>query len=148
MKTVISFTRNATLQNILFDEYFSEHQSITVIAFNYDGDGTALCRCDDSLSEIKKANLHKIIFGVDKTILEAYLSSIFDPEMENEEIHRQNDAPLFRLLKLQNMKKYDVTNLAKQTLKEVQALTNDTFHYYTINDGAPIASEHQQDQQC
>lgn len=143
MTTVISFTRNATLQNILFDEYFSEHQSISVIAFNYDGHGTALCRCDDRLTEIEKANLHKIIFGVDKTMLEAYLSSVFDPESENEEIHRQNGTPLFRLPALQNMKKYDVANLAKQTLKEVQALTAGTFHYYAADAWTPTANERQ-----
>lgn len=145
MTTVISFARNSTLQNILFDEYFSEHTLITVIAFNYDGAGTALCRCDDTLAEIEKANLKKIIFGVDKKTLEAYLTSVFDPESEDEGIPRQNGAPVFRLPELQNMKKYDVTNLAKQTLKEVQALSADIFHYYTKTDETPIVSARQQD---
>jgi len=145
MKSVISFARNATLQNILFDEYFAEHQLISVFAFNYDGAGTALCRCDGTLAEIEKANLKKIIFGAGKTLLEAYLTSIFDPESENDGVNRQNGAPLFRLPELQNMKKYDVANLAKKTLKDVQASAGDTFRYYAKTDGSPADSEHHQD---
>lgn len=145
MKSVISFARNATLHNILFDEYFAEHHLISVLAFNYDGAGTALCHCDGTLAEIEKANLRKIIFGVDKTTLEAYLTSIFDPENENEGVPRQNGVPFFRLPELQNMKKYDVANLAKKTLKEVQAQAANTFHYYTRADGALADSGKQQD---
>jgi len=145
MTTVISFCRNATLQNILLDEYFSEHTKITVIAFNYDGAGTALCRCDDALAEIDKANLRKIIFGGDRKMLEAYLTSVFDPESEDDSLPRQNGAPLFRLPTLQNMKKYDVANLAKQTLKEVQALTDEFFHYYCKADEAPSVNSPRQD---
>ena len=144
MKSVISFARNATLHNILFDEYFAEYHSIAVLAFNYDGAGTALCRCDGTIAEIEKSNLRTIIFGVDKTVLEAYLTSIFDPEMENEGIHRQNGAPFFRLPELQNMKKYDVANLAKKTLKEVQAQAANTFHYFSKTDEAPVDSERHQ----
>lgn len=145
MKTVISFTRNATLHNILFDEYFAEYHSVAVLAFNYDGAGTALCRCDGTLTEIQKDNLRKIIFGVDKAVLEAYLTSIFDPESENEGIHRQNGVPFFRLPELQNMKKYDIANLAKKTLKELQAQAANTFHYFTKTDGALSDSERHQD---
>lgn len=145
MKTVISFARNATQRNILFDEYFAEYHSVAVLAFNYDGAGTALCRCDGTLAEIEKDNLRKIIFGVDKAVLEAYLISIFDPESENEGIHRQNGVPFFRLPELQNMKKYDVANLAKKTLKELQAQATDIFHYYTKTDGALNDSERHQD---
>jgi hypothetical protein len=141
MQTVISFTRNETRQNILFDEYFAEYHSIAVIAFNYDGAGTALCLCGDRLAEIEKANLRKIIFGANKTRLEAYLNSIFDPDRESEGICRQDGVPFFRLPALQEMKKYDVANLAKQTLKEVESLTGDTFHYFTPTDGASVDSE-------
>lgn len=143
MKTVISFARNATLQNILFDEYFAEHQSIDVIAFNYDGNGTALCFCDGTLAEIDKNNLRKIIFGVDKTMLEAYLVSVFDPESETDGIRRQDGVPLFRLPELKDMKKYDVANLAKKTLKEVESQAANVFHYYnSITDTMPIDSGH------
>lgn len=148
MKTVLSFARNTTLSNILFDEYFAEHPLIEVIAFNYDGAGTALCHCADRLVEINKDNLHKIIFGGDKTLLESYLNSIFDPELENDTIHRRHGAPFFRLPELRTMKKYDVANLAKKTLKEVQALTSETFHYYTINYGASAAGGPQPDSSC
>ena len=120
--TQISFSKDTTLQNILFDEYFAEYQTIEVIAFNYDGAGAALCRCDGTLAEIHKANLHKIIFGSDRESLVTYLQGIFNPDIETEEIHRQNEIPIFRLPALRQMKKYDVANLAKKTLLEVQAV--------------------------
>jgi hypothetical protein len=52
------------------------------------------------------------------------------------------------LPELRAMKKYDVANLAKKTLKEVQALTSETFHYYTINYGASAAGGPQPDSSC
>lgn len=129
MTTPISFVKDNNLQNILFDEYFAEYQKIEVIAFNYDGTGTALCRCDGNLAEIRKANLHKIIFGSDKENLVTFLQGIFDPEVETEEIHRKNELPIFRLPALQEMKKYDVANLAKKTLQEIQEIEH--FSYFT-----------------
>jgi len=135
MNTQVSFTKDDSLHNILFDEYFAEYQTIEVIAFNYDGTGTALCRCDGTLAGIHKANLHKIIFGSDKASLVAFLQGIFDPEVETEEIHRRNETPIFRLPELQQMKKYDIANLAKKTLLEVQEV--DHLHYYATNSKAP-----------
>lgn len=140
METIISFTRNAVLQNILFDEFFAEHTLIEVVSFNYDGSGTALCLCDERLVEIERDNLRKIIFGANMTTLEAYLTSIFDPEIEDEGVHRQNGRPVFRLPELQNMKKYDVANLAKQTLQEIQSLEEQTFQYYMSADAAPAGT--------
>ena len=141
MTIQISFSKDATLQNILFDEYFAEYRTIEVVAFNYDGAGTALCRCDGNLAEIHKANLRKIIFGSDKACIEAYLQGVFDPDTEAEEIHRQNDTPIFRLPELNRMKRYDVANLAKKTLQEVQAHGVDPFRYYTRDPEAPNADE-------
>lgn len=138
MMTPMSFTKDAKQQNILLDEYFSEHQAIEVIAFNYDGAGTALCRCDGELAEIEKANLHKLIFGAKKAAVEAYLQCVFDPDTDTDDIRRQNGEPVFRLPALRHMKKYDVANLAKQTLKEVQALTANLIHYYVRNEQAPV----------
>jgi len=129
----IALTKDPNLQNILFDEFFSEHQTITVIAFNYDGGGTALCCCDGELAEIHKSNLRKIIFGSDKSSLEAFLQGIFDPETETDDIRRQNDTPVFRLSALNQMKRYDVANLAKQTLQKVHAQDGNHFSYYTLN---------------
>lgn len=140
MESILSFARNATLQNVLFDEFFAEHNLIEVVSFNYDGAGTALCFCDGRLVEIEKDNLRKIIFGINMIMLEAYLTSIFDPESEDEGIQRQNGNPVFRLPELQNMKKYDIANLAKQTLKEVQSLEVNTFQYYMNADATPVDS--------
>ncbi len=131
MKTAITFTKDVKLQNILFDEYFAEHQTITVIAFNYDGTGSALCNCDGAIAEIKKANLRRIIFGAEKTLLAAYLLGVFDSDAETDDIQRQNGDPIFRLPELKNMKKYDIANLAKKTLMAVQSQPMTNFHYYT-----------------
>lgn len=143
MTTAIAFTKDATLQNILLDEYFAEYDAIAIIAFNYDGAGTALCRCGDRLVEIQKTNLRKIIFGADKEALEEYLHSIFDPEAETDDITRQNGCPVFRLQELRGMKKYDVTNLAKKTLQEVQAMAADPFRYFIKTDETPAGNKRQ-----
>jgi len=134
MNTTISFSKDTSRHNILFDEYFSELAAIEVIAFNYDGIGTALCQCDGVLMEIQRANLHKIIFGADKETLEAYLTGIFDPDTDSDDIKRQNDTPVFRLPALQQMKKYDVANLAKKTLQAVKELPDAPFRYFVKND--------------
>ncbi|MDP2105891.1 MAG: hypothetical protein Q8J76_07840 [Desulfobulbaceae bacterium] len=134
MNTTISYTKDTAQHNILFDEYFSEHATIEVVAFNYNGTGAALCQCDGALMEIQSGNLHKIIFGTDKEALETYLTGIFDPETESDEILRKNDTPVFRLPELQQMKKYDSANLAKKTLQEVKELPDGPFHYFVKND--------------
>lgn len=134
MNTTISFTKDTSQQNILFDEFFSEHATIEVVAFNYNGTGTALCQCDGALMEIQSGNLHKIIFGTDKKTLETYLTGIFDPETESDDILRKNDNPVFRLPDLQQMKKYDAANLAKKTLQEVLELPDGPFRYFVKND--------------
>jgi hypothetical protein len=141
MSTQIAFTKNPTLHNILFDEFFAEYSAIEVIAFNYDGVGTALCCCDGALSEIPKANLRKIIFGCERASLQAYLQGIFDPEAETDAIHRQNDTPIFRLAELNRMKRYDVANLAKKTLQEVHDGGATPFRYYTQTSDTPCAAE-------
>ena len=148
MKTANTFTKDVKLQNVLFDEYFAEHQTITVVAFNYDGAGTALCRCNGALTEIKKSNLRRIIFGAEKSAIEAYLLGIFDPDTETDDVQRQHGEPIFRLAELNAMKKYDVANLAKKTLKTVQAQSATHLCYYTHSDKAPVKNEVQQGQQC
>lgn len=145
MKTPISFTKDIKLQNILFDEYFAEHQTLEVISFNYDGTGSALCQCNGAFAEIKKANLRRVIFGAEKLALEAYLLAIFDPDTETDEIQRQNGEPIFRLAELNTMKKYDVANLAKDTLKAIQSQSMAHFRYFahTVN---PVKKTSQQGQ--
>lgn len=143
MTAANTFTKDVTLQNVLFDEYFAEYQTITVIAFNYDGAGAALCRCNGSFVEIKKTNLRRIIFGAEKSAIEAYLLGIFDPDTETDEVQRQHDEPIFRLAELKAMKKYDIANLAKETLKAIQSKSMTHFHYYT-HGGTPGKNEGQQ----
>jgi len=141
MTSQIAFTKNASLQNILFDEFFSEHDTIEVVAFNYDGAGTALCHCDGSLAEIHKSNLRKIIFGCDKKTIETYLQGIFDPDTETEALQRKNDTPIFRLPELNQMKRYDVANLAKKTLQDVHAHGEDPFRYYSKTSDTPCKDD-------
>lgn len=148
MKTANTFTKDVKLQNVLFDEYFAEYQTITVVAFNYDGAGTALCQCNGSFAEIKKTNLRRIIFGAEKSAIEAYLLGIFDPDTETDDVQRQHGEPIFRLAALKTMKKYDVANLAKETLKTLQAQSTKHLCYYTPADRAPVKNEGQQGQQC
>lgn len=138
MNTILSLVRNATPHNILFDEYFAPYQSITVLACNYDGNGTALCRGDDQLVEISKVNLRRILFGAELGKVEAYLTSIFDPETEAEESHPRQGEALFSQPELQAMKKYDLANLAKQTLKEVRAQASPRLLYYRQADACSV----------
>ncbi|MDA8419387.1 MAG: hypothetical protein M0Z90_10195, partial [Desulfobacteraceae bacterium] len=102
-KNQLSFHKDLSHQNILFDEYFAEHQEVEIVAFNYDGHGAALCRGDGALTEINLAHAKRIIFGASKEAVETFLTGIFDPEAETEDITRQDDAPIFRLPELQKM---------------------------------------------
>lgn len=130
MTKLLTYSKNLSLQNILFDEYFVEHCNISIIAFNYDGQGNALCQCDGKTHQLEASTVKKIIFGVSKQIIENYLKSIFDPDSQNDLIIKQNGHILFRLLELKKLKKYDILNLAKATLKDLSLLKLETFHYF------------------
>ena len=130
MPKLLSFTKNLEQQNILFDEYFAEHCKINILAYNYDGQGNALCECDGQITEIPADTIKRIIFGVSKETIENYLRSIFDPDSQTEFINRQNGHLLFRLLELKKLKKYDIVNLAKRTLKDFSNFPEPTFRYF------------------
>ena len=134
--TILSFTKNTGLQNILFDEYFSQYCNITIIALNYDGNGTALCSCDGELQQIDITSIKKFIFGVPLKTLENYLQSIFDPNFEAKEINSENGLIKFRMEELNKLKKYDIDNLAKKTLKELHSFEGDHFSYFEETSGA------------
>ena len=63
-------------------------------------------------------------------VVENYLKSIFDPDSQTDFISRENGHLLFRLLELKKLKKYDILNLAKATLKEFSEFEEKTFHYF------------------
>ncbi len=137
MKTTrnqLSFRKDLSRQNILFDEYFAEHQEVEIVACNYDGHGTALCRGDGALAEINLAHVKRIIFGASKEAVETFLTGIFNPEAETEDITRQDDAPVFRLPELQKMKRYEAGNLAKKTLKEFKEHGPDHLRYFLLDE--------------
>lgn len=126
----LSFKKNLDLQNILFDEFFTELNHISILEMNYDGKGSSLCRCDASLTKIPIDTVNKIIFGTTKEQVEYFLQSIFDPNADSEDITRQDGNISFRLPELQKIKKYDVDNLAKETLRKLQDQPGDTFVYF------------------
>jgi len=127
---LLAFTKITDKQNILFDEFFVGYETIKVIAFNYNGQGAALCRCDGELTTIDCQRIEKIVFGVQTMTLTNYLKSIFDPDFHSDEIHRTGDELIFRSPELTNMKRYDLLNLAKKTLKGVEDLNEETFCYF------------------
>jgi hypothetical protein len=127
---ILSFKKNLKKQNTLFDEFFSEFNQVDIISFNYNGQGDALCECDGKLSAIDPHRLEKILFGVHKLSLENYLKSIFDPNSQSDEIHRTGAELIFRSPELTKLKKYDIANLAKKTLKEVQDEEGDIIVYF------------------
>jgi len=126
----VTFTKNENYLNLLFDEFFSEYCTITIIAYNYDGQGSALCKCDGKLAEIDIAALKKIIFGVSKDDIEEYLRSLFDPDLTPTSLTEKDGQPVFRLPELQKVKKYDLLNLAKATFKKFADYPKETFHYF------------------
>ena len=136
----LSFKKDLKLQNILIDEYVSNACQITVICLNFDGQGNALCRCDGQIREMNLQAIRKIIFGISKKALENYLHAIFDPDYSSDDIHLDhNGQVIFNLPELQKLKKYDITNLAKHSLKDLNNLALETIHYFreqeTTNQG-------------
>jgi|GEM_PF-2210733 len=127
----VTFTKNLDHLNILFDEYFAECCTITIIAYNYDGQGNALCKCDNKLTEIDVETLKKIIFGVPRDAIENYLRGIFDPAPKPAFVTGQDRELSFRLPELKKLKKYDLLNLAKETFKRFSDYPKDTFHYFS-----------------
>jgi hypothetical protein len=127
----ITFTKNQDHRNILFDEYFTEYCTITIVAYNYDGRGNALCKCDGELTELAIETLKKIIFGTPKEAIETYLKNIYDPDPKKTLINGQGGTLLFRLPELKKLKKYDILNLAKATFKEFSSCQDETFHYFS-----------------
>jgi hypothetical protein len=134
----LSFQKDMSLHNILFDEYVDEACRINVISLNFDGCGSALCRCDGKMREINLPTMRKVIFGVARVDLEVYLRAIFDPDCASADINRAPDGKIiFRLPELQKLKKYDTDNLAKCSLKDLQALPQERLYYFTEQDANP-----------
>ena len=134
--TLLSFSKITDQQNILFDEYFGPYCNITIIALNYDGNGTALCNCDGALLKVELPVINKLLFGVPVTTLQNYLQSIFDPNFGSNELQYENGRIVFSLAELNKLKKYDIDNLAKKTLKELRTFEGEVFRYYEETTGA------------
>jgi hypothetical protein len=131
MNALLCFTKIAAGQNILFDEFFMEATKIEFIAFNYDGAGAAICRCDATLQQIDQDSVNKILFGVTKERLGAFIKGIFDPDTPTDDLQRIGGSPHFRIAELNELSKYSLGNLAKKIHKELQKEETEQFHYYT-----------------
>ena len=131
MNALLCFTKIAAGQNILFDEFFLEATKIEFIAFNYDGAGAAICRCDAMLQQIDQDTVNKILFGVSKERLGAFIKGIYDPDTPTDDLQRIGDSPHFRIAELNELSKYSLGNLAKKIHKELQKEETEQFHYYT-----------------
>ena len=131
MNALLSFTKIAARQNILFDEFFLEATQIEFIAFNYDARGAALCRCDGVLQQIDHDAVNKILFGVTRERLDSFIKGIFDPDTPTDDLQRIGGSPRFRLAELNELSKYSLGNQAKKIHKELLAEEIDQFLYYT-----------------
>ena len=130
MNALLSFTKIAARQNIFFDEFFLEVTETKFIAFNYDGSGAALCRCDGTLQKIDQDTVDKILFGVPKKRLDTFIKGIFDPDTRTDDLQRVGGSPRFRIAELNELSKYSLGNMAKKIHKELLTEEIDQFHYY------------------
>lgn len=137
---ILSFKKIQSKQNPLFDEFFIEYNTIDIISFNYDAQGSALCECDGKLMALEAHRLEKVLFGVHSLSLVNYLKSIFDPNSQSDEIHRTGGELIFKSPELNKLKKYDLYNLAKKTLKEFTDENCETFQYFGEQKGATSPS--------
>ncbi len=135
------FQKNLERQNLLLDEYVSPACRIEFICLNYDSRGGALCRCDNELRAIDFETARKILLGFSRDDLKNYLHAIFDPDYSSPELQRAGEEPVFHLPELQKLKKYDLTNLAKQTLKDIQQWPEERIFYFSETDGSDQTAE-------
>jgi len=130
MDALLCFTKIANRQNILYDEFFLEAAVLEFIAFNYDGKGGGLCRCDGVLRLLDHDTVNKVLFGAPKERLERFIRGIYDPDTPTDDLVRIAGRLTFRLAELNELSKYSVGNLAKQIHKGLQDETDETFRYF------------------
>lgn len=130
MNPLLQFKRNKKKKNILLDEFFAECSVVEFIAFNYDAEGSALCRCDGELRKIEKGRVNKILLGVGKARIDSYMRGIFDQDYFSEDVIRVGGEVRFRLQELNEMDKYELGNLAKKTHKELEKEEIERLEYF------------------
>lgn len=130
MESQLKFKKIADSQNILFDEFFLEALEIEFIAFNYDAQGAALCRCDGEIRVMELDRVNKIIFGVTRSRLDDFITSIFDKNRHSKDLNRIGDKIAFRLDELNELEKYSVSNFAKKLYKQLLQETEKNVRYY------------------
>ena len=130
MNTVLAFRKVGAGRNLLYDEFFLAAEAVEIIAFNFDGSGAALCRCDGRLQAIASQRLARIIFGVARERLQKFLTAIFDGDCYSSDLERQGEEPSFQQAELAAMSRYDRSNLAKHIAKELEGSEVEVVSYY------------------
>lgn len=130
MNALLCFTKIAARQNILYDEFFLDAAVLKFIAFNCDGKGGALCRCDGTLRLLGHDTVNKILFGVPKERLDNFIRGIYDPDALTDDVVRIAGRLTFRSAELNELSKYSIGNLAKQIYKELQEEAEEPFRYF------------------
>ncbi len=119
MEPLLRFKKIKDKQNILCDEFFHEASKIDIISFNYNNEGSALCRCDGKLRKLSKNRINKILFGVELARLDTFIKGIYQPDTKSKDLKRKNGKVQFRMEELKSLDKYSVGNLAKKIHKEL-----------------------------
>ncbi len=135
MESNLVFIKNKKNQNIIYDEFFLEADRVEIIAFNYDSKGSALCRCDGRLRKVDSDKVAKILFGVSIDRLNGFLRAIYDEDYYSEDLAKKSGNLTFRLEQLNEMLKYDRSNLAKKIHRDLEADKNEHFKYYKEQQG-------------
>lgn len=130
MNAVLAFRKKSDRQNSLYDEFFWAAEEIKILAFNFDGSGAALCRCDGQLQAIPGERLARIIFGVKSERLLQFLTAIFDADCQSADLERRGEVVVFHDPKVAAMPHYDLGNLAKHTCKELVEAKVELVRYY------------------
>lgn len=130
MNALLRFKKIAAKQNILFDEFFLEYNDIEFIAFNFNAQGSALCRCDGVLQAIDKNTVAKILFGVTTARLDIFVRGIYNPDCHSEDLKKTAGELVFNQSELNELSKYSLGNLAKEIHKKLEEHHEVMFSYY------------------
>ncbi len=132
METLLRFRKDGELHNILYDDFFHQAEIIDFITFNYDNNGSAICTCDGVLQVMDLDRVNRIVFGVEQSRLDAFISSIYNPDILSDDLTRIAGKIQFHQAELNALDKYEIGNLAKKTHKDLLEMTRDPFQYYAL----------------
>lgn len=130
MSELLGFRKKSDGRNVLYDEFFLAAEEVRIVAFNFDGAGTALCRCDGQLQGVAAERLARVIFGVASSRLQKFLTAIFDADCLSPDLERHGEEIVWRQAELAAMSRYDRGNLAKHVAKELDEAKLEFVRYF------------------